>query len=210
MKKLAPIIIVCVGLLAGLFVGIPRLRVAAQNTFAALNLAQNFTALQQFSAGISADGTHVETIPAVTGGTLAVLPTSSLVPGLTAPNIVADVNLTAQTGNIGTLLYAVPVGGTGQYYVTCYVVLTQAATSSSTMPACSLSWNEGDTNVSANLTFFSGGSASNTVGANETAFPNVISARASTNIFYSTTGYGSVGATPMQYAIHLRLIYLGT
>jgi len=36
-----------------------------------------------------------------------------------------------------------------------------------------------------------------------------IQAQAGTAINYSTTGYTSVGATPMQYAIHIKLEYLG-
>lgn len=39
---------------------------ANTGTIAELNLAQNWTALQEFSSGISADGSHVATIPSVT------------------------------------------------------------------------------------------------------------------------------------------------
>jgi hypothetical protein len=36
----------------------------------------------------------------------------------------------------------------------------------------------------------------------------VINAKASTNIQYNTSGYASTG-TPMQYAVHLKAVYLG-
>jgi hypothetical protein len=122
--------------------------------------------------------------------------------------VVARVDRTVQGANIGsTLLYTVPSSGAGTYRVSCYVSLTQAATTSSTMPSCGVSYSDLYTNVTASPTVTTT-SAANTVGTVSGA-TTLIHAKAGTAINYSTAGYVSSGATPMQYATHVKLEYLG-
>lgn len=130
------------------------------------------------------------------------------------PAIVAKADATAQSANIGaTTLYAVPAGGAGMYRASCYVVFTQAATTSSTLPNCTVSWKDSDSattravNVTPTL-------ANNTVGITSAEATNApalltVNAAASSTIQYSTANYASSGATPMQYAVHVRLEFLG-
>lgn len=133
------------------------------------------------------------------------------------PAIVAKADQTAQQANIGsTTLYAVPASGAGMYRVSCYLVVTQAATNTSTLPSCQISFTDNDTSVAGlgpyTITGTNTGNslgASNSIPALPAAESAVLNAKASTNITYDTTGYASNGATPMQYAIHVKLEYLG-
>jgi len=127
--------------------------------------------------------------------------------------LVGKADATAQSANIGpTLIYAVPSTGQGMYRVSCYVVLTQVATTSSTLPSCQMQWTDADSSVAESNIFtitntgnvLGGVGGTSGVGGNVTP-PFGIFVKASTNINYSTTGYASVGATPMQYAIHVRV-----
>ena len=129
-------------------------------------------------------------------------------------NYLAKLDFTAQSANIGsTLLYAVPAGLGGQYRVTCSIVITQAATTSSTLPACEVVWTNADTNTVEPTTSLTGTSSANVVGGNQGSGGalggNLISVKAGTNINFATLGYASVGATAMQFTIHVRLEYLG-
>jgi hypothetical protein len=54
--------------------------------------------------------------------------------------------------------------------------------------------------------FLGNTSTANTVGTS-TQSGGTMNAKASTNITCGTSGYGSSGATPMQFAVHLRLTY---
>lgn len=132
-------------------------------------------------------------------------------------------NLTAQAANVGsTVLYAVPATGAGFYRVVGYAVVTQQATTSSTLPNIQITFTDADTNVSGgtiSLTANSAGSpvnppvgfnSDNAIGATGLSGSNIINARASTNINWLTANYASVGATPMQYAVHLKLEYFGS
>jgi len=140
----------------------------------ALSLAQNWTALQQFSAGISGDGTHVVTIPNLTD-TLAVLGTFAAPPALGnttpaavnattlttsglvtkynnistvsngLPSELALVDTTGLTANVGsTLLYAVPASGAGLYMIAAYTKLTTAGSVSSTIPQVQVLFTDAD------------------------------------------------------------------
>jgi hypothetical protein len=147
------------------------------------------------------------------GGPIATVNNVATVgPGVAA--IVAKADQTAQAANIAaTTLYAVPAGGAGTYRASCYVVTTQAATTSSTLPSCQFNFTDNDTNLG-EVSIVSQNSTANTLGvvgavaANIVAFP-IFQVRPSTNIQYQTNGYLSTGATPMQYAIHIKLEYLG-
>jgi hypothetical protein len=134
--------------------------------------------------------------------------------GGTVPQVVASANATAQGANIGsTTLYAVPAGSGGMYRASVYLVITQAATTSSTMPAGQVAWTDSDTSGAEGPISITNTSTANIVGLPSSSATGlgmlVIYAKAGTNITYSTTGYVSSGVTPMQYAIHVRLEYLG-
>jgi hypothetical protein len=137
------------------------------------------------------------------------------------PTKVASLDFTAQSANLGSATaYAVPSNGAGTYRISCYVVVTQAATTSSTLPNCTLGWTDADSSTV--LSAFSAqvsasGVTGNTIGTNSSSGANhtqngtgiVIQAKASTNITYATNAYASSGATAMQYALHLKVEYLG-
>lgn len=111
---------------------------------------------------------------------------------------------TGQGANVGsTNLYTVPSTGAGMYRVSCYVVVTTAATTSSTLPSCNLIWVDKDNSnsQSANVTATS---AANTL-TTYTQGTTIIDAAASTSITWSTAGYASSGATAMLYAVHIKI-----
>lgn len=116
------------------------------------------------------------------------------------------------TASIGTTtLYAVPASGAGTYRVTCFAVITQAATTSSTLPGCSVNWTDQDSSavIGGNVTT---GNTTNTVGTYTAVIAGPIpgmEVKASTNITFNFSGYASSGATPMAYSVHVKLEYLG-
>jgi hypothetical protein len=144
--------------------------------------------------------------------TLAIPGTVTSFNGVTAagqgqPVIVGVFKATAQQANYSTT-YAVPTGQSGQYRVSTTYVLTQAATTSSTLPQAQYSWTDPDSNVSQTVT---GGltSTANSVGTGGQNGSQFF-AKAGTNITLATTGYVSTGATPMQYSVRFYLEYLGS
>lgn len=111
---------------------------------------------------------------------------------------------TGQTANVGvTNLYTVPSTGAGMYRVSCYVIVTTAATTSSTLPSCNLIWTDNDNsnNQSANVTATQTGNTVTTYGQGMT----VINVKASTSVTWSTAGYATSGATSMAYAVHIKI-----
>jgi hypothetical protein len=136
--------------------------------------------------------------------------------GISSVTAVTAVNLTAQAANIGTTNIVTPTAN-GFYRIGCYLVVTQAATTSSTLPSCVLFYTDADTSIGGSATLTSTSTA-NTVGtssATNGAAPNPVSAttvgsavffaKTGVAISYGTSNYSSVGGTPMQYALHLRL-----
>ena len=123
----------------------------------------------------------------------------------------AKTDLATQAADVGnTTIYAVT--NAGSYGVTCYVVVTQAATTSSNLPPCRVTWTDSDSNVS-NTFSMTIANAGNTVGATGLTGTAeslaVIQAKAGTNIQMSTSGYASTGATPMQFALHAKVWFIG-
>jgi hypothetical protein len=120
-------------------------------------------------------------------------------------------DLLAQGGNLGPVnLYTVPVSGT--YRMNSYIVLTRAATVSSTLPNPQQFWTDALTGVSEAQGFGTNPTA-NTVGAisatsSGTWNPN-IRVQAGTAIQYGSNNWASSGATSMQYAYHIVLEYVG-
>lgn len=126
------------------------------------------------------------------------------------PNVLAKYDAVTQQANIvtSTVLYSVPSSGAGLYYLRIYVVVTQAATTSSTLPQVVCNYTDQDSST-AQSAFLGATNTGNTIGTFTQSSGATMSVKASTNITFGTSGYGSTGATQMQYAIHVRLIYLG-
>ncbi len=125
----------------------------------------------------------------------------------------SPINRTGLAANVGqTVAYTVPSGSPGWYRLSCYVVLTQAATTSSTLPTCQMNFYDNDTGVQKTVTLTYGGQTQNTVGLNgnngSPAGTAPVYAGAGA-INYYTSSYASSGATAMQYAMHVKVEYLG-
>ncbi len=125
----------------------------------------------------------------------------------------SPINRTGLAANVGqTVAYTVPSGSPGWYRLSCYVVLTQAATTSSTLPTCQMNFYDNDTGVQKTVTLTYGGQTQNTVGLNgnngSPAGTAPVYAGAGA-INYYTVNYASSGAMPMQYALHVKVEYLG-
>lgn len=148
--------------------------------------------------------------------------------------VVATLNLTNQNSNVPlTTLYTVPVGSAGMYRLNAYLVVTQQATLSSVLPNISVSYTDQDTGLVPTppsgyglfvISNSAGVSSNPPVGTNSnqanqldqssgggTGSDGILSfnAKAGTVIQLSSSGYSSTGATPMQYAAHFKLEYLG-
>lgn len=121
-------------------------------------------------------------------------------------------NLSGQSAAISaTTFYTTLAGQGGLYRVVWSAVVTVAATTSSVLGGAGgfqVSYTDGDTNASttpvADPTAVAVG---NTVGTQINGV-TVVNAKAATAIQYQF-GYTSVGGTAMQYALHIRLDYVG-
>jgi hypothetical protein len=114
----------------------------------------------------------------------------------------AETDLTAQSANVGFQpIFTPPV--TGLYCCNAYASVTRAATSSSTLPAVQVGWQDGDssTNTNQSITPVSTANTVGTYGNGTTVFY----AKAGVAIQIATSGYASSGATSMQYALHVSI-----
>ena len=113
-----------------------------------------------------------------------------------------NVDLTAQAADIvSTNLVASPVSG--MYRVSVYLIVTQAATTSSELPPVTITWYDQNSNLAQSLVITPSNTGNTTTTVQQaSAFLSVNSSAA---IKYSTSGYASVGATPMQFALHIRV-----
>jgi hypothetical protein len=87
-------------------------------------------------------------------------------------------------------------------------VVTTAATTSSTLPACNVIYTDVDSNAAVTRAILStnAGNTLGTFGALSTAtVPILIYAKSGVAVQYSTSSYASSGATAMQYAVHVKL-----
>lgn len=125
--------------------------------------------------------------------------------GVGFPAQYATVDLVTQAASIGgTLLYAVPAAGAGMYRINYVAKVTQAASSTSSINF-SISYFDKDDNTNP-LLAGTAQAGNTTTSVCQGSF--IVSAKASTNINYTTT-YASSGGTVMQYNLHVRLEYLG-
>jgi len=149
-------------------------------------------------------------IPSSEKGTpngVATLGTDGKIPA--SQTVYASSDAVNQSANISaTTIYAVPAGRGGLYRVSAYGVVTQAATTSSTLPNIGVLWTDNDTNVALLANTMTPTNSANALGAFSPG-DQVISVREGTNIQFQTSNYASSGATPMQYAVHLRVEFLG-
>lgn len=130
----------------------------------------------------------------------------------------AAIDLTAQAANIGaSTLLVVGSSGAGQYRISTLVVETTAASVSSVLPNAQVVYTDKDTSGSVTLDSTpilgiagigqTDALTANTVGTTSSGVV-VINVKASTTIQYQTVNYASTAAG-MQYALHIRVEYLG-
>lgn len=114
------------------------------------------------------------------------------------PSRTAVTSQTAQSANVNQpSVYNAVISGL--YRVSCYVVITRAATTSATMPGCSVTYTEPLTTIGMqDIVTLS--SVTNTLGAHSGA-STVIQAQVGSGIGYATNNYASSGATTMQYHV---------
>jgi len=145
----------------------------------------------------------------VTVGQLAYSDISGTIPP--AGLVIASANLLTQTANVSaSTLYATGASGAGLYEITVYMVVSQAATSSSTLPDSRIIFTDQDSGAAITVPVTSGITTNTTSTFTQATFK--LNAKASTNIQYDigqVTAYASTGATPMQFAYRIRAVYLG-
>ena len=114
------------------------------------------------------------------------------------------VDSTSQTANISSTQLATSSPIAGNFYkITCFVIVTTAATTSSTMPSCAYTYTDeaSSTHTAIPITATSNANAAGTSSLGTAIF----FAKANTALDYATTGYASSGGTAMSYSLHLRL-----
>ena len=141
-------------------------------------------------------GTSTFTRSTSTGGTQTLNQISG------GSQLAAAADATGQTAIIGTT-NLVASATAGLYRINGFACVTTAATTSSTLPSIVIAWTDADSSqaMTFTLTAPNNGNVKTVI---ESGFL-VINAKASTAITYSTTGYASSGATPMQYSVHMRM-----
>lgn len=113
-----------------------------------------------------------------------------------------------QAANVAVTTWFTPALA-GKYLLWAYCILTQAATTSSTLPVPFINWTDIDTNLAdarsmgQTKTTNGVGTSTDDVATSGQNFPTMMfSPKAGVAVQISTTGYLSSGATPMQYALH--------
>jgi len=142
----------------------------------------------------------------LTQGIIATAPISLFGPEIRSPSVASAVNLTAQGANIASTPIFTPAAN-GFYRFNCYMVVTQAATSTSTLPQCNVLFTDADSSVSETVVITNVNSA-NTLGALGTSAVGtngVIYAKSGVSNSYSTSSYATSGATSMLYAVRIRV-----
>jgi len=131
------------------------------------------------------------------------------------PVQVATANAAAQSANISalTLLPASSNQG-GTFRVSGYLVVTTAATSASGLAQLEVTYTDLDSSTSVTTAGLTATNTGNVVGLSNSIInganaSSVFQAKAGTVIQWLTAGYSSTGVTAMQYAVHVKLEYLG-
>jgi hypothetical protein len=179
----------------GLLVGprlLPELVLLAQQGGATL-----YTGITCATCYFSGNETHLGAITTYNGATV----TNGGVPAeISNPAVAA----TAQGANIAVTNFTPTTLGAGNYRVGCVEAVTRAATTSSTMPAVTIKWNNG---VAQTLTLIASNAGNTTTTITQaSAF---LQLAAGQNITYdagTTTGaFASVGGTTMQFSLYCTL-----
>lgn len=119
------------------------------------------------------------------------------------------IDLEAQAANISATDFVAAASTLdGAYRISISIIVTQAASSSSTLPSVVLTWTDEVNSTSQTFTLTPASPTGNalTTYAQGTLFLN---AKVGFAIQYATSSYASSGGTPMQYALTLRVEYLG-
>ena len=191
----------------------------AAATLATLDGSGNFTLAGSLTLGsplaVAQGGTGTAT-PALVAGTGITItgswPDQTIANSL-PPAAVAKVHLTAQQADIAATQIGSTPAADGVYRLSAYIRITQAATTSSTLPAVELTFTDPDTGTSITLQL-TATSTNNAVGtvpalpalsAFDEAPVFMFRAKSGVAIDYKTVGYASSGATPMQFALDLLL-----
>lgn len=162
------------------------------------------------STGTGIQGTDTKLLTAGTISATAAIPICTDANGgatTTGCVTAVQVDLTGQTANIASTTIVTPAVN-GFYRASCFLVDTQAATTSSTLPSCNISYTQADTGLLAALLPISGTVTTNQVGdqgAPSASFANYFYAKGGSPIKYFTSSYASSGATSLAYAVHIRL-----
>jgi hypothetical protein len=121
------------------------------------------------------------------------------------------INLAAQGANVlAATLFTVPVGAGGLYLIEVYMVVTRAATTSSTLPDSRIKFTDNDSSGAITIPATPGLATNTTATFAQGTF--VVNAKAGTTIQYDigqVTPFASVGGTSMQFAYKARALYLG-
>lgn len=121
---------------------------------------------------------------------------------------ITSINLTAQGANISaTNLLASATAGT--YLVTIYLVVSRAATSSSTLPDSRIIYTDQDSGATITVPVTSGLTTNTLSTFAQATF--ILNAKSTTAIQYDVgqvTPFASVGGTSMQFAYHARAVFL--
>lgn len=139
------------------------------------------------------------TVPTTFSQLTGAMTTAQLPAGV--PSQSSVFNLTGQAVNIG-VTPVLNVTTTGFYRITASIKRTQIATTSSTLPSVTIAWTEGDNSAAGSFVVIAT-NATNTLVAVAPSIL-VVWAKAGTSITYTTAGYASSGAIPMQYALRIK------
>ena len=132
-------------------------------------------------------------------------------------NILASCVSSAQAANLAATTLFTPSVTEGVMF-SCQVIITQQATTSSTLPTCNIVYTDSFTNTTQTIQVTPTLGASATNGCNGTAVtdPAVgtscqatigpIAPKSGTAVTYTTSNYASVGATAMQYQAFVRAV----
>jgi hypothetical protein len=163
---------------------------SATNLPMTLDMLNDFAALRLPSSQVIASTDTVVT--------LANNPSWHSVTGL------SDIQRTALTISVAATTLYTPAAS-GNYKACMTAELTQAATTSSTMPSLSITYTSAIDSAVKTIAFAGGGSTSNSTAFVNSNCTGRIYVLAGSNIQYATTGYASSGATGMAYDLQVTL-----
>jgi hypothetical protein len=125
------------------------------------------------------------------------------------PSIYGTINLLTQTGNTAATPL-VASASAGLWSITVYTVVSQAATTSSTLPDTQIIYTDQDSGAIITVAATAGDSTNTTsTFAQATFIVNATAASAIQIAIGQSTPYASSGVTPMQFAYRARAAFIG-